>query len=131
MGQDLIQNYVHKNKLNLVRTRSICKWNKNWKGGIIRDTCKHKIKCTEKWYILYKCKNHIIMEFIMQNNIQSKQLVCHPESRSEFGLLGKRIASYNLYLILSNNIDKYSHLTLTISLRWTDLINGGCNSPRV
>ena len=46
------------------------------------------------------------MEFIMQNYIQSKQLVCHPEHGSEYGLPGKRIASYNLYLILSNKIDK-------------------------
>ena len=28
------------------------------------------------------------MEFMMQNNIQSKQLVCHPEPGSEFGLPG-------------------------------------------
>ena len=51
---------------------------KTWKSDTIRDSCKHWIKCTEKWYVwVYKCKNHIIMEFVMQNSIQSKQMMCH------------------------------------------------------
>ena len=95
---------------------------------MIRDTCKHKIKCTEKWQILYKCKNHINMEFIMQNNIQSKQMMCHPEPGSKFGRPGKKIAIYNLHLILMScpikqTRKEYSHLSLTISLRFTKLID--------
>ena len=89
---------------------------------MIRDTCKHKIKCTEKWQILYKCKNHINMEFIMQNNIQSKQMMCHPEPGSKFGRPGKKIAIYNLHLILMSCPKKqtrkeYSNLSLTISIK--------------
>ena len=68
------------------------------------------------------------MEFIMQNNIQSKQMMCHPGPGSKFGRPGKMIAIYNLYLILiscpiKQTRKEYSHLSLTISLRFTKLIN--------
>ena len=67
------------------------------------------------------------MEFIMQNNIQSKQMMCHLEPGSKFGQPGKKIAIYNLYLILMScpikqTRKEYSHLSLTISLRFTKLI---------
>ena len=62
----------------------------------------------------------------MQNNIQSKQMMCDPEPGSKFGQPGKKIAIFNLYLIscpIKQTRKEYSHLSLTISLRFTELIN--------
>ena len=75
----------------------------------VQPRCKHRIKCKERWYILYKCKNHIIMEFIIQNNIQSKQTMCHVSSWTCKQIWPSRQKDCELQLVsylLSSKTDK-------------------------